>query len=311
MGAVSCYSLSVTKPAAALLALLACAPAFGRMGAESLLAALDAAPAAEKPLLARALGRRGKRKSIPELLKRFKPAEDPELARAIAAALGDLGGPEAAAGLRSAWLAAGAEPLRPTIAEALGRLGDREALPLLLEALRSSDPALAAAAAEALGGVDAPASLEALRAAPGPEALCGLARLGDAAARERLRAAPPEDLDAAVCLARLDRGPGLERLLAGARAPEPEARAAAAERLGRARNPRGELTLGELLADAAPAVRLAAASALEGIASDRARYLLGKRRKEPDPEVRERVRRALAVLGDYESPLLGAQSDGQ
>lgn len=90
---------------------------------EALLAALDAAPAAQKVGIALSLGERGGAKAVPALARLARDA-DVSVAGAAAVALGRIGGPDAAKAL-AALLREGPEALRPTATDAYLACADR------------------------------------------------------------------------------------------------------------------------------------------------------------------------------------------
>ncbi|MBI3549092.1 MAG: HEAT repeat domain-containing protein [Elusimicrobia bacterium] len=201
--------------------------------------------------------------------------------------------------------------VREAAVRALGRRREASDVELLIEAARSGAET-AKTAIEWLSEFGGPKAGDALKSAfetstdPAVKAAAayGLAKSGDAAALEAIRAAmtagsADDSLRAAAYLARLGRTEGLEFLSKILADPKSPRRAAAAEALGSSQNVRGVDSLMDAMSDPEPEVRGAAAAGLGRLGGERAWYVLRKHRSDADAGVRDSVRIALTDLGDY------------
>ncbi|HAH05154.1 MAG TPA: hypothetical protein DCM05_01310 [Elusimicrobia bacterium] len=139
---------------AALLLLLLAAPARAKAKPD-LLKLLDMAPAEEKPVIVRAMGRQGKNRYFKPLLKLFDPRRgSPALNAAIAHALGDFGDRAAVGPLVDAWdylleakfklvtLPPPMQAFRVEVAAALAKFEEARVLAPLKRASIDDDPAV-------------------------------------------------------------------------------------------------------------------------------------------------------------------------
>ena len=142
------------------------------------------APAAEKDKACRELQRIGTRACIPALAALLP---DETLSHMARYALEPMPYPEAGQALRDA-LAKASGPAKVGVIASLGFRRDRQAAGQLIPLLRDPDPAVAAAAATALGRAATPAGLRSLRdfRSNAPEPLRAAAAEGSLAAAERL-----------------------------------------------------------------------------------------------------------------------------
>jgi HEAT repeat protein len=244
-----------TKLSALLAALLfAAAPAAAKPSTTRLLKLLPEAQGDGQLRIIRALGRSVRPKeAVPALLALFDVRKDsPRRSAVIAEALGRLGDDRAAGPLLGAWdylmslrqqldLTAQVQVLRLAVLEALGGVGGEAAGRALTEALADPDPAVAAAAARALGAMRERGAVEALSELAGKEGGVGqaaceaLGAIGDVRGRpalERVMGSPnlAQAAPAAYGLAGLSRKEGvkaLQSMLDGALTGEPGARLAA------------------------------------------------------------------------------------
>lgn len=123
------------------------------------------------------------------------------LTEAARAALEGIGGPEAAKALREA-LDSTSGLQRIGVVNALGNLADAESVPVLAGLLADADPAIATAAAEALGAIGTSEAAQALAAAVGPasEPFKGIAAAAYLKCTEKIGAAGRVDEAIGMCM---------------------------------------------------------------------------------------------------------------
>ncbi len=251
-------------------------------------------PGPFEPLHAELLGTL-KYESGVDILLRHRDSAAPATRAAVASALGRIGNPRALPGLLDL-LRDLAAPVRIAAARSLAELGDESAVNPLVDELRDDDPAMRLAAVEALGRIGsrlADGPLSALAGTdPSPDvrqaAEKALRRIGRHTVEPLLHRLADDDLAGRIqaMSALMDAGQSavlpLRDLLTDA---EPTVRAAAAELLGSIGNAAATEALGRSLADPEVPVRLAAATALGRIRQPRAAELLAPALEDPDPKV--------------------------
>lgn len=134
---------------------------------EPLLATLQDGESAVRAEAAYALGQIGDSRAVPALISALNDPERLNVARKAAWALGQLGADALPPLLES--LRSQDRDARLSAASALGQLGDKRAVPALVEALHDADPYVRTAAADALGSLRSKRSLQALAEALGDE----------------------------------------------------------------------------------------------------------------------------------------------
>ncbi|HVE14150.1 MAG TPA: HEAT repeat domain-containing protein [Elusimicrobiota bacterium] len=300
------------KAAAAVLASVLCAPpAHARLGAESLLEDFRRASPAEKPLLALALGARGKPKAVPELSQALAGWEgDPVLAAAAARALGQLG-PTAEEPLLRVWRETSADEragaLRAEVVRALGRAGGPRGAVTVREGVVDRDPVVAAASLETVGRLKDAGALDAVLlqcASPNPRlaraAMEAVGALRDPRAEPALRAAltaEREPLAAAYALRRLGRFDGAETLEKAAAGPTGEDSLEAARYLLMLGKSSGFRVLTRALEEGSGAQEQAAATLLGSCGDARAAVPLARALGSAYLPLRLAAARALGELG--------------
>lgn len=262
-----------------------------------LLAALSDDSPEVRAAAVRAVARIGAPESGTHLVARLDDP-DPVVRAAAAFGLGLLGRAEAVPALISAF-DDGDPEVRARTVQALGALADGGAAAVLLRALSDESPGVREEAALAAWRVPEPSSLlDALIAGTSdPEARV---RFGSAYALARLASAPSAPPTAGPAPGRLgetdvSRARAVLRTLAGAR--EPEIRMQAARGLARPATPEEEATLGSLVTDPVPGVRVNVARSL-GFEGARIAPHLSRLVRDADPSV---ARAALEALGSVKT----------
>jgi HEAT repeat protein len=218
--------------------------------------------------------------------------------------LGKLGGPRAVSVLASL-IASDDSDLACAALKSLGQIDHEDALPPLLEALRSAEPARRAEALQALGARGGKGAVEAMQwvAAADSEsnvartAVEALARLGTpeaVAALVNLTAEPARREDCVEALSRLGEQK-IELIGRGLANAQPSVRRALVDALGRMKHTLASELLSQALDDQDMSVRLAAINALAHIGSRRAeRKLVEMMRADPEAAVRRAAQKALS-----------------
>jgi HEAT repeat protein len=304
--------------------LFAAAPARAKPSAGRLLKLLPEAQGDGQLRIIRALGRSVRPKeAVPALLALLDVRKDsPRRSAIIVEALGRLGDERAAGPLLAAWdylvslrqqmdLTAQVQVLRLAVLEALGGVGGAAAGRALIEALSDPDPAVAEAAARALGAMrerGAVDSLSQLAGKPGGvgQAACeALGAIGDAKGRpalERALAAPTlaQAAPAAYGLAGLSRKEGvkaLQSMLDGALTGEPGARLAAYYLTRLDKNSGLQFLVQLMESEMSGGLPVLAAEALGKSGNQRAVLPLIEAVPEAAPELRLAIAGALGRLG--------------
>lgn len=237
-----------------------------------------------------ALGRVGDVNSLPALLEAAGES-DAEIARAARSALARVPGADIDA--RIVELLPAAQGSRyPLLIELVGMRRIRHT-PALIEALDHSDPAVRAAALEALGATIAPPELSLL-----VKHVVSPAHGGDRAAAERaLRAAAVRMPDPEACAAELVAALDL--------APSTEAQRALLETLAAVGGARALAALGTAAAGGDPQLQDVASRALgEWMSDDAAPVLLDLARGAPDDRIRSRALRGyLRIARQFDLPV--------
>lgn len=284
-----------------------------------------AAPFGERLALVEALGELGYREAAAPLSAEWErllgSAPEPDLDRlraAVVRALGktaEKGGAGALAAVRRGMLDRSREVSAAAI-ESAGRLQDEESIGRLSEFLKGDDEVRSAAAAGALAAIGGAGAEELLRerlASAPPrgrvDAAFALARLGRKIGvltldgfLEEVAGPYPDGIAAAGALAALERTQGIAYLVSIVNAGPGEHFDAAVRALGESGSPRAILPLADLLGRPEASVRAAAVAALGGVGGDRAAFELRRKKDDPDPALREEIRRTRALLGDYVLP---------
>ncbi len=268
-----------------------------------LLKALDDEDGWVRYFAARAIGRHGYSESLDALVRLAEADPARQVRIAAVDALGRIGGPRAVAVLAA--LAETTEPdLMGAAMGALGHIGHPDALPPLLEALRSADQARRIKAIESLGargGEGVAATLQWVAAADAD------AWVAQAAIDALARLTTPEAIDALVTLtADAARRTAAVAALAhlgeryidaiglGIHHAQASVRRGVVEALGRMKHPRASELLTQALDDREPSVRLAAVSALAQLGSRGAeKRLVMLAHADADAGVRRAAQRAL------------------
>lgn len=313
-----------TAPFLLCALLLAAVPAAAKPSASRLLKLLPQAQGDGQLRIIRALGRSNRPKeAVPALLPLFDPRGDSSRRSAvIAQALGRLGDERAAAPLLAAWdylvsvrqqmdLTAQTQVLRLAVIEALGGVGGPGAARAMTEALSDPDPAVAEAAARALGAMRERGAVEALAQLAGKDGGVGqaaceaLGEIGDASGRPALERAlaaptPAQSAPAAYGLARLGRKEGaraLQSMLDGALTGESSARLAAYYLTKLDKNSGLEFLAQLLESEMGGGLPVQAAEALGKTGNARAVLPLTEAVPDAEPELRLVITQALGRLG--------------
>ncbi len=227
-----------------------------------------------------ALSRVGGEQAV-TLLEESVNDKDPLVVEEAVRGLGRLQVKDAVPALQQ--LATRGGDMTQAVFEALAAIGDKRADSTLEQGLSSSDKFAAVEAAYALaklGRKDMIARLEAaLKNDPGSEKVGVLA---------------------AYYLAKMDKTPGLDHLVALIKKPDAGFAVVAADALGKCGNPRAVLPLTEAMGSDDSAVRASVARGLGFLGGTRAIAALRKLRSDPNPGVRVEALGSLAELGEVD-----------
>ncbi|MFH1034736.1 MAG: HEAT repeat domain-containing protein [Pseudomonadota bacterium] len=243
---------------------------------------------------------------------------DPRVAEVAVAALGSLGGQDAAQALVKA-LEHPSSKVRRQAAQHLGALGCHQAVPCLEMALQDQDPRVQRESAQALGLLGqarSVASLGALLDHPRLELRLEVLRALLAVNGEEVRSLFLRGLEShqprrrelcALGLGALGLGGETRRLVALLADPEPRVRRAAVQSLVESGAPTVWLALGRVLEDQDRGVRLALVQAMEARNLPEVRELLVRALDDPDPQLRHQAVESLGRMGAVEAvrPLVG------
>jgi HEAT repeat protein len=275
----------------------------GREALPGLLEATRDADSWVRYFAARSIGRHGFTEATEALARLAGEDAVGHVRIAALEALGELGGPRAAAILAPI---AEAQPqdLACAALKALGSIAHPDALPPLQAALRSADPPRRMAAVGALakrggGGVEellqwaAAADQETMVSRAAVEALARLATPEAVNALIELTVVPSRQADCVAALAQL--GPKLvDPVAQGLGHADAAVRRAVVEALGRMKHPSATERLSAALGDPEAAVRVAAVNALGRLGTRQAeRGLAALARTDPDAAVRRAAEKAV------------------
>jgi HEAT repeat protein len=283
------------------------AQAFGQLEGPRTLSSLLAAVADPDPWVryfsARSIGRLGLPDGVPALerLAQTDPANHVRIA--AVESLARIGGARVVAFL-APFVESNDNDLARAAIAGLGLIGHPDALPPLLAALRSPDPARRVDALRAVGERGGPGAVDALRWVAGADAepqvvqsaIRALSRLATPEAVETLITLTSDPIRREACVTALSQlGKEQIQLIGqGLRHAQPAVRRAVVEVLGRMKQQEASGLLSTALQDNDASVRLAAVNALAHLGSRSAeRQLVTMARTDPEPAVRRAAKKAL------------------